>query len=40
MEVNNVDEKGKLRTDKISDSTIRRLSIYYRTLNRMEKQVG
>jgi redox-sensing transcriptional repressor len=38
MEVNNLDEKGKLRTDKISDSTIRRLSIYYRTLNRMEKQ--
>jgi redox-sensing transcriptional repressor len=38
MEVNNLAEKGKLRTDKISDSTIRRLSIYYRTLNRMEKQ--
>ncbi len=38
MQVNNLDEKGKLRTDKISDSTIRRLSIYYRTLNRMEKQ--
>jgi redox-sensing transcriptional repressor len=38
MEVNQLEEKGKLRTDKISDSTIRRLSIYYRTLNRMEKQ--
>jgi redox-sensing transcriptional repressor len=38
MNVNNLDEKGKLRTEKISDSTIRRLSIYYRTLNRMEKQ--
>jgi redox-sensing transcriptional repressor len=32
------DEKGKIKTDRISDSTIRRLSIYYRTLNRLEKQ--
>jgi redox-sensing transcriptional repressor len=32
------EEKGKSKTEKISESTIRRLSIYYRTLNRMEKQ--
>lgn len=38
MNGNNHNEKGKLKADKISDSTIRRLSIYYRTLNRMEKQ--
>ncbi len=38
MEVNNQIEKGRQKIDKISDSTIRRLSIYYRTLNRMEKQ--
>ena len=38
MERNNHNEKGKLKTAKISDSTIRRLSIYYRTLNRLEKQ--
>ncbi len=38
MNGNNQIEKGKLKTEKISDSTIRRLSIYYRTLNRMEKQ--
>jgi redox-sensing transcriptional repressor len=38
MNGNNHEEKGKLKTEKISDSTIRRLSIYYRTLNRMEKQ--
>jgi redox-sensing transcriptional repressor len=29
---------GKSKTDKISDSTIRRLSFYHRTLKRMEKQ--
>jgi redox-sensing transcriptional repressor len=38
MSGNNLDEKGKIKTERISDSTIRRLSIYYRTLNRMEKQ--
>jgi len=38
MNGSNHDEKGKLKAEKISDSTIRRLSIYYRTLNRMEKQ--
>jgi redox-sensing transcriptional repressor len=38
MEVNNHEEKGKLKADKISESTIRRLSIYHRTLNRLEKQ--
>ena len=31
-------KKGSPKTEKIADSTIRRLSIYYRTLNRMEKQ--
>jgi redox-sensing transcriptional repressor len=29
---------GKSKTDKISDSTIRRLSLYHRSLKRMEKQ--
>jgi redox-sensing transcriptional repressor len=38
MSGNNLDEKGKIKSERISDSTIRRLSIYYRTLNRMEKQ--
>jgi redox-sensing transcriptional repressor len=38
MELNNYEEKGKLKADKISESTIRRLSIYHRTLNRLEKQ--
>jgi redox-sensing transcriptional repressor len=38
MEVNNSEEKVKFRADKISESTIRRLSIYHRTLNRLEKQ--
>ena len=31
-------DKEKSKIEKISDSTIRRLSIYYRTLNRLEKQ--
>ncbi|MEW6185901.1 MAG: redox-sensing transcriptional repressor Rex [Thermodesulfobacteriota bacterium] len=30
--------KEKSKTEKISDATIRRLSVYYRTLSRMEKQ--
>jgi redox-sensing transcriptional repressor len=38
MEVNNSEEKVKFRADKISESTIRRLSIYHRTLNRLERQ--
>jgi redox-sensing transcriptional repressor len=38
MEVNNPEEKVKFKSDKISESTIRRLSIYHRTLNRLEKQ--
>ena len=31
-------DKGRSKTEKISDSTIQRISIYYRTLNRLEKQ--
>ncbi len=30
--------KEKSKMDKVSDSTIRRLSFYHRTLKRMEKQ--
>jgi redox-sensing transcriptional repressor len=38
MAVANNNEKGKSKAERISESSLRRLSVYYRTLNRMEKQ--
>lgn len=38
MAAANNNEKAKSKTERISESSLRRLSVYYRTLNRMEKQ--
>lgn len=38
MAAANNNGKGRSKTNRISESSLRRLSIYYRTLNRMEKQ--